>query len=213
MQALDALTGAITRGDLKQAVAVTQQAISAGTASEQLLAALMAGMDDVGRRFKADEIFVPDVLLAARAMKGSMELLEPLLARAGLAPVHKVVIGTVKGDLHDIGKNLVAMMLRGANFEVIDLGTDVPADKFVKSVRTTGAKLVGLSALLTTTLPSMRATVGTLEAAELEGVSIMVGGAPVTQKYADEIGAHGFAPDAATAVDLARKLAAVGAPT
>jgi 5-methyltetrahydrofolate--homocysteine methyltransferase len=164
-------------------------------------------MDDVGKRFKCNEIFVPEVLIAARAMKMSMEILEPVLAAAGLAPEHKVVIGTVKGDLHDIGKNLVAMMLKGANFEVIDLGTDVSAEKFVKTAKESGARLVGLSALLTTTMPSMKSTVDAFKKAGMrEQVKIIIGGAPITQEYADEIGADGYGENARSAVTLARKL-------
>jgi len=205
---LSGLTEAIKRGNRKDAVSATQEAIAAETGPGEILAALMAGMDDVGRRFKANEIFVPEVLIAARAMKQSMELLEPLLVEAGLAPEHKVVIGTVKGDLHDIGKNLVSMMLKGANFEVIDLGTDVPAEKFVAAAKEKGAQVIGLSALLTTTMPAIGQAIEALRASGLTSVKIMVGGAPVTQEFADEIGADGYAPDAASAVELARQLAA-----
>jgi len=207
MPDLSELTEAVKKGNRNDAVRVTQEAIAAEADPAAILDALVTGMDDVGRRFKANEIFVPEVLIAARAMKLSMELLEPLLVEAGLAPEHTVVIGTVKGDLHDIGKNLVAMMLKGANFEVVDLGTDVSAERFVGAVKEKGARLVGLSALLTTTMPAMRQTVEALRAAGLASVRVMVGGAPVTEEFAAEIKADGYAPDAASAVDLARRLA------
>jgi 5-methyltetrahydrofolate--homocysteine methyltransferase len=208
MPNLSELTEAVKNGNRVDAVRVTKEALEQRMPPAEILQALVDGMDDVGKRFKCNEIFVPEVLIAARAMKMSMEILEPVLAAAGLAPEHKVVIGTVKGDLHDIGKNLVAMMLKGANFEVIDLGTDVSAEKFVKTAKESGARLVGLSALLTTTMPSMRVTVEALRTAGLTSVMVMVGGAPVTKEYADEIGAHGYAPDAASAVELARGLVA-----
>ncbi len=206
MANLNELTEAIKKGNRNDATRITREAIEAQTPPGEILQALINGMDDVGRRFKANEIFVPEVLIAARAMKLSMERLEPLLVAAGLAPEHKVVIGTVKGDLHDIGKNLVAMMLKGANFEVVDIGTDASVDKFVAAVKDKGATLVGLSALLTTTMPAMRQTVAALRAAGLTALKVMIGGAPVTQEFADEIGADGYAPDAASAVDLARAL-------
>jgi len=202
---LTSLTEAIKTGKRKDAQAVTAAALEAKTSPQLILDALKNGMDDVGRRFKANEIFVPEVLVAARAMKTAMELLEPVLVASGIRPEFKVVIGTVEGDLHDIGKNLVSMMLKGANFEVIDLGTNVPAQAFVDAVRQHGAQLVGLSALLTTTMPAMRSTVALLREAALP-VKILVGGAPITKSFADEIGAHGYSADAASAVDLARSL-------
>jgi len=208
MADLTELTNAIKKGNRSDAVRVTKEAIDGQTDPADILAALMAGMDDVGRRFKANEVFVPEVLIAARAMKQSMELLEPLLVAAGLAPEHKIVIGTVKGDLHDIGKNLVAMMLKGANFEVIDLGTDVPAEKFVAAAKESGAQVIGLSALLTTTMPAIAQAIEAVRAAGLTSTKIMIGGAPVTQEFAEQSGADGYAPDAASAVELARKLAA-----
>jgi len=208
MADLTELTNAIKKGNRNDAVRVTKEVIDGQTDPADILAALMAGMDDVGRRFKANEVFVPEVLIAARAMKQSMELLEPLLVAAGLAPEHKIVIGTVKGDLHDIGKNLVAMMLKGANFEVIDLGTDVPAEKFVAAAKESGAQVIGLSALLTTTMPAIAQAIEAVRAAGLTSTKIMIGGAPVTQEFAEQSGADGYAPDAASAVELARKLAA-----
>jgi 5-methyltetrahydrofolate--homocysteine methyltransferase len=208
MPNLSDLVEAVKQGNRVDAVRVTKEAMEQKMPPAEILQALIDGMDDVGKRFKCNEIFVPEVLIAARAMKQSMELLAPVLAAAGLAPEHKVVIGTVKGDLHDIGKNLVAMMLKGANFDVIDLGTDVSTEKFVEAARASGARLVGLSALLTTTMPAMRVTVDALQAAGLASVRVIVGGAPVTKEFADEIGAHGYAPDAASAVELARGLVA-----
>ena len=208
MADLTELTNAIKKGNRNDAVRVTKEVIDGQTDPADILAALMAGLDDVGRRFKANEVFVPVVLIAARAMKQSMELLEPLLVAAGLAPEHKIVIGTVKGDLHDIGKNLVAMMLKGANFEVIDLGTDVPAEKFVAAAKESGAQVIGLSALLTTTMPAIAQAIEAVRAAGLTSTKIMIGGAPVTQEFAEQSGADGYAPDAASAVELARKLAA-----
>jgi 5-methyltetrahydrofolate--homocysteine methyltransferase len=207
---LTLLTEAVKNGKRKDAKAITEQALAESAPPQAILDALKNGMDDVGRRFKADEIFVPEVLVAARAMKTSMELLEPVLAASGIKAAFRVVIGTVEGDLHDIGKNLVAMMLKGSGFEVIDLGTNVSPDAFAEAVKTHNAQLVGLSALLTTTMPAMRSTVETLRNAGLT-VKIMVGGAPITDTFAKEIGADGFSADAASAVDLARSLVEVAA--
>ena len=167
----------------------------------------MAGMAVIAERFKKEEIYLPEVLFAARAMKAGMDVLEPLLAGAGVKPVAKMVLGTVKGDIHDIGKNLVGVMMRGAGFEVIDIGIDAPPDKFVAAVRQHRARLVGMSALTGMTMPAMKTTVEAFDAAGLRGqVKIMVGGAIVTQSYADSIGADGYAPDAALAVDKAKQL-------
>lgn len=204
---LTQLIAAIKAGQRKDAVAATQAALKASTPPQDIMAALTEGMDDVGRRFKANEIFVPEVLVAARAMQKSMDLLEPLLAAAGLEPEHTVIIGTVEGDLHDIGKNLVAMMLKGANFRVIDLGTNVTAEAFIEAAETHQSSLIGLSALLTTTMPAMRDTVAQIRAKGLK-TKVLIGGAPITQKFADEIGADGFAPDSASAVELARGIVA-----
>ncbi len=206
-ESLEALTEAIKAGKRKDAKEITQQLLDAQTSPQAILDALTAGMDDVGRRFKANEIFVPEVLVAARAMKTAMELLEPVLVASGITPEFTVVIGTVEGDLHDIGKNLVSMMLKGAKFNVIDLGTNVPPQKFVEAVQEHGAQLVGLSALLTTTMPAMRKTVALLKEQGIKA-KIMIGGAPVTQEFANEISADGYSPDAASAVDLARQLVA-----
>jgi len=204
---LSALVEAIKTGKRKDAKSITEEAIAANTAPQAILDALTEGMDDVGRRFKANEIFVPEVLVSARAMKTSMEILEPLLVASGIKPEHTIVIGTVEGDLHDIGKNLVAMMLKGANFNVIDLGTNVNAQGFMDAVKQHNAKVVALSALLTTTMPAMKSIIDTFKQ---NGVAakVMIGGAPITQSYADEIGADGYSEEAASAVDLAKKLAA-----
>jgi 5-methyltetrahydrofolate--homocysteine methyltransferase len=164
-------------------------------------------MDVIGVRFKNNEVYIPEVLIAARAMKMAMAVLEPELVKAGVKPVGKLVIGTVQGDLHDIGKNLVAMMMKGAGFEVIDLGVDVASEKFIERAKATGAQLVGMSTLLTTTMPGMEKTLKAIRIAGL-GAKVMVGGAPVTQSYADKIGADGYAPDAASAVDVAKRLIA-----
>ncbi len=208
MADLKALADAIIKGDQNAAVEITKAALDEGTAAKSVLdEGLIAGMDIVGGRFKKNEIYIPEVLIAARAMKMAMEILEPELVKAGVEPVGKLLIGTVQGDLHDIGKNLVAMMLKGAGFEVIDLGVDVGPEKFVEQAGSTGIQLIGMSALLTTTMPGMEKTVKALKDA---GVSakVMIGGAPVTQGYADKIGADGYAPDAASAVDMAKTLVA-----
>ena len=202
------LTEAIKTGNREVAKAETSAAIDSGAAPQAVLDALVEGMDDVGRRFKANEIFVPEVLIAARAMKESMALLEPKLVEAGIKPACVAVIGTVQGDLHDIGKNLVSMMWKGANFGVVDLGTNVTAEKFVEAAKQHNARIVGLSALLTTTMPAMKQTVEALKAAGLSEVKVVIGGAPITKEFADQIGADGYAPDAASAVDIARELAA-----
>jgi 5-methyltetrahydrofolate--homocysteine methyltransferase len=200
------LTETIKAGRRKEAVETTQATLDANTPPSDVLNALVTGMDDVGRRFKANEIFVPEVLIAARAMKESMALLEPFLVAAGIRPEFTAIVGTVQGDLHDIGKNLVAMMWKGANFDVVDLGTNVPPEKFVESAREKNAQVVGLSGLLTTTMPAMKRAVEEIRQAALPGVKVVIGGAPITQEFADEIGADGFATDAASAVDLVRSL-------
>jgi methanogenic corrinoid protein MtbC1 len=170
---------------------------------------MVPAMDEVGRRFECEDYFVPELLLAARAMKAALALIRPQLASSGAEPAGRVVIGTVKGDLHDIGKNIVASMLEGGGFEITDLGADVAPEKFVDAVRASRANLVCLSALLTVTMSSMKTTIEALSAAGLRGqAKIMVGGAPVTQRYADEIGADGYGENAAVAVALARKLCA-----
>jgi 5-methyltetrahydrofolate--homocysteine methyltransferase len=210
MPDLEKLHEAVIEGDWKAAAAVTQAAIAAGVAPLTIVTeCLVPAMDEVGRRFECEEYFVPEMLLSARAMKASMEIVRPLLAAAGAEPVGRVVIGTVKGDLHDIGKNLVASMLEGGGFEVIDLGADVAPERFIEAATTRNANLVALSALLTVTMPSMKTTIDAFQTAGLrEKVKIMVGGAPVTQRYADSIGADGYSESAGGAVALARKLVA-----
>ena len=199
------LTDAIEGGDRSGAVAATRAALDDGTAASEVLAAMTDAMAEVGRRFACGQYFVPEMLLAARAMKESMVVLEPLLGPAGVEPDFTAVIGTVRGDLHDIGKNLVATMWRGSRIGVVDLGTNVAPEAFVRAVRDHDARLVGLSAMLTTTMVAMRDVVAALRA-EVPAVPIIVGGAPVTADFAVAVGADGFAPDAATAVDVAKSL-------
>ena len=196
-------------GEDEKVAQLVQKALDDGmTPQEVLNDGLIAGMDVVGRDFKAGDLFVPEVLIAARAMQAGMDVLRPLLAQADVPTVGRYVIGTVEGDLHDIGKNLVKMMLEGAGFEVIDLGVDVEPGAFIEAVREHQPKVIGMSALLTTTMVNMKATIEALEEAGLrESVKIMVGGAPVTAAFAEEIGADAYAPDAPTAVEVARKLA------
>ena len=195
-------------GDINAVEAATRKAIDEGLTPKEILDdGLIAGMDMVGRDFKAGDLFIPEVLLCARAMHAGLEILRPLLAESGVPAQGKLVIGTVAGDLHDIGKNLVSMMFQGAGFEVIDLGVDVSPDKFVETVRAENADLVGMSALLTTTIPSMKATIEALSQAGLhDKVKVLIGGAPVTAKYAHDIGADSFAPDAGAAIEVARDI-------
>jgi 5-methyltetrahydrofolate--homocysteine methyltransferase len=205
---LKALADAVVRGDQSGAVELTKAALAAGVAVKSILdEGLIGGMDILAGRWKRNEVYIPEVLIAARAMKTAMEVLEPELAKAGIEPVGKFMIGTVQGDLHDIGKNLVAMMMKGAGFKVTDIGIDVPAEKFVEQVKSSGVQVVGMSALLTTTMPAMEKTLKAMKEAGV-AAKVMVGGAPVTQAYADKIGADGYAADAATAVDVAKKLIA-----
>ncbi len=188
----------------------TQKALDEGMSAQEILSdGLIGGMDEVGKDFKAGDLFIPEVLMSAKAMHAGMAVLRPLLAASDALSLAKIVIGTAAGDLHDIGKNLVGMMLEGAGFEIIDLGTDVSPEKFVEAVRAEGAALVGMSALLTTTMPSMKATIEALTEAGLrDRVKVIVGGAPVTASFAEGIGADAYAPDAASAVDTARSLVA-----
>ncbi len=206
MPDLTELTNAVMTGNRTDATNLAKEAIDADLPAEQILDAMVAAMDEVGRRFQRNEMYVPEMLIAARAMKEAMAVLEPVLVEAGIKPLFSAVIGTVQGDLHDIGKNLVAMMWRGANIDVIDLGTNVTPDQFVAAAKKHDAKLIGLSALLTTTMPAMTLTVNAVQAAGLENARIMIGGAPITREFAEEIGADAFAPDAASAVDVARSL-------
>jgi len=209
MADLNAIAQALISGKANDVKALTEAALEEGVGPEKILnEGLIAGMNEVGRRFKANEFYVPEVLIAARSMHYGMEALAPKLKEAGVKSVAKAAIGTVKGDLHDIGKNLVTMMLKGAGFDVEDLGVDVPVEKFVE-VAKGDVQLLCVSALLTTTMPQMPKIVDALKEAGIENVKVMVGGAPVTQKFADEIGAHGYAADAASAVDVAKELLSI----
>jgi 5-methyltetrahydrofolate--homocysteine methyltransferase len=208
---LQPLYTAVLEGDAPGTKRLVQQALDEGIDPKRLLdETMIPAMDEVGRLFESNDYFVPELLIAARAMKEGLKLIRPLLADTGAKAVGRVVIGTVRGDLHDIGKNLVAAMLEGGGFEVIDLGVDVPPEKFIEAASHQGAQIVALSALLTTTMPGMKTTIEALKAGGVrERVKVMVGGAPVTQRYADEIGADGFADSASSAVRLARTLVAV----
>ena len=205
---LEKIASNLYDGEDEEVAELVQEALDQGMKPGEILSGgLIAGMDEVGKDFKAGDLFVPEVLIAARAMHAGMNILRPLLAEGDVPSAGKYLIGTVEGDLHDIGKNLVKMMLEGAGFETIDLGTDVKPDVFVDAVREHQPKIVGMSALLTTTMVSMKATIEVLEEAGVrDAVKIMVGGAPVTAAFAEEIGADAYAPDAASAVDIARGL-------
>ena len=201
---------ALSQGKMDEAKKLTQDALDGGEPPEKVLKeGLIAAMERIGVKFKNGEIYIPEVLIAARAMHAGMDILKPILSKSIGSIVGKVVIGTVKGDLHDIGKNLVVMMLEGGGFDVVDLGIDVPADKFVEAIRTHQPQVVGLSALLTTTMREMKTAIEVIEKAGLRNqVKMIVGGAPLTEKFAREIGADGYAPDAASAVDLVRSFLA-----
>jgi len=211
MEVLRAIDESLQRGEDRKVAELTQQAVDEGlSASEILNDGLLAGMAVVGRKFGAHEIFLPEVLLAARAMNAGVEVLKPLLIAEDVPTLGKVVIGTVKGDMHDIGKNLVGIMLKGAGFEVIDLGSDVPAERFVETAAAEGASVIGLSALLTTTMTGMQNVVDLIAARGLEGeIKVIVGGAPLSKDFAAEIGAHGYGYDATSAVDLVKEITGV----
>jgi len=209
MSVMTQLTEAVEQGNRSDVKRLTEELLHAGNQPLDIVEqGLSPGMANVGEKFKCNQIFVPEMLIAARAMKEAMTLLEPLLASAGITPKHTAVIGTVQGDLHDIGKNLVAMLLKGANFRVVDLGTKVPPDQFVAAAREHNASIIGLSALLTTTMPAMKVTIEAAREAGLDTVKVLIGGAPTTAQFAEEVGADGFAPDAASAVDVAKQLVA-----
>jgi corrinoid protein of di/trimethylamine methyltransferase len=210
MSEFGGLYDAILNGDQKTSVALTRQALEEGVAPLDLIHRYMIpAMDEAGKRFECEDFFVPELLLAARAMKGALELLRPRLAASGAQPAGRVVIGTVKGDLHDIGKNLVSSMLEGGGFEVTDLGADVSPERFIEAVRKTGAQIVCLSALLTVTMPSMKTTIEAFRQAGIrDQVKVLIGGAPVTEQYAREIGADGYGGNANAAVALARQIVA-----
>ena len=201
------LSEAVITGDAKTAHTLTEQALAEGADPLRLVnECLVPAMDEVGRRFECSEYFVPELLISARAMKAALELLRPRLTAQGAKPAGRVAIGTVKGDLHDIGKNLVASLLEGGGFEVIDLGVNVSPEKFIDTVREKNANIIAMSALLTTTMPAMRATIEALRRAGVrDQVKVLVGGAPITQKYAQEIGADGYSENAVGAVALAKQ--------
>ena len=207
MADLSALAENLINGKADAVAELTKKALDDGVSPGEILnGGLIKGMGIVGERFKNNEFYVPEVLIAARAMHAGMNILKPALAESGVQPIGKVLLGTVKGDLHDIGKNLVAMMLEGAGFEVVDLGIDVPPEKFVEAVKD-GGDVVAMSALLTTTMTAMKTTLEALEEAGVrDKIKTLIGGAPVTQNYADEIGADGYARDAASAADKAKEL-------
>ena len=205
---LERIATKLYEGEDEEVADLVQRSLDEGLSPAEILQeGLIAGMDQVGRDFKAGDLYVPEVLIAARAMHAGMNILRPLLAQGQVPVVGKYLIGTVKGDLHDIGKNLVRMMLEGAGFEMVDLGTDASPEVFVEAVRKHGKCIVGMSALLTTTMVQMKTTIDALQEAGLrDTVKIMIGGAPVTAAYAQQIGADAYAPDAASAVDIARDL-------
>ena len=207
---LNKVSEALQRGDAEKVAELVKQALEENLLPKDILEnGLIKGMDIIGAKFKKNEVYVPEVLIAARAMHAGMSILRPKLAETGVKNIGKVAIGTVKGDLHDIGKNLVKMMLEGAGFEVIDLGIDVSVDKFVEAVKVHQPNIIGMSALLTTTMINMAEVIKALEAAGLrDKVKIMIGGAPITQNYANQIGADGYSPDAASAVDSAKSFIA-----
>ena len=210
MSKLQEIADVVINGKAKLIGGLVQEALDVGNDPSAILNSMIDAMGVVGERFKNNEIFVPEMLVAARAMKKGVEVLKPHLASGSAGAAGKMIIGTVAGDLHDIGKNLVAMMIESAGFEVIDLGVDVAADKFIEAVRANpDVKIVGCSALLTTTMPALRDTVAALNAADFRSkIKVMVGGAPITQEFADEIGADAYTPDAASAAQKAKELAA-----
>lgn len=207
---LQPLYDSVLEGNAPASKALVQQALEEGVPPLDILSRYMIpAMDEVGRLFEENEYFVPELLISARAMKGGLELIRPLLAASGAEPAGRVVIGTVRGDLHDIGKNLVSAMLEGGGFDVIDLGVDVSPEKFVAAINEHNAQIVALSALLTTTMPGMLSVIDALQKSGVrDSVKVIVGGAPITQRYADEIGADGFSDNASGAVRLARSLVA-----
>ena len=207
---LNKVSEALQRGDAEKVRELVKQALEEKLTPEEILnKGLIAGMDIIGAKFKKNEVYVPEVLIAARAMHSGMDILRPKLVETGVKNIGKIAIGTVKGDLHDIGKNLVKMMLEGAGFEVIDLGTDVSAEKFVEAVKEHEPNMIAMSALLTTTMVNMAEVIKAIETAGLrDKVKIMIGGAPITQNYAEQIGADGYSPDAASAVDSAKSFIA-----
>ena len=208
MEILQKISEELQVGNYQDVPKLVQEALSAKIPPAKILSdGLVAGMDIVGDKFRRDELFMPEVLISAKAMQAGMDILRPKLIEAGAKLAGKIVLGTVKGDLHDIGKNLVCMLMEGAGFQVIDLGIDVPSEKFVETVKSQKPDILGLSALLTTTMPKMKEVIESLvEAGVRTSVKVMVGGAPVTEKFARDVGADAYAPDAANAVEKAREL-------
>jgi 5-methyltetrahydrofolate--homocysteine methyltransferase len=210
MSVLNEITENLMKGKANDVKQLVEQALNEGVEPGLILTeGLLAGMGVIGARFKNNEVYVPEVLIAARAMKAGMEILQPKLAETGVEPLATAIVGTVKGDLHDIGKNLVCMMLEGAGFKVVDIGIDVEPSKFVEKAIENNAKIIGVSALLTTTMTNMKGVIDDIKASGLKDTArVMIGGAPVTQAFCDEIGADGYAADAASASDLAKELVA-----
>jgi 5-methyltetrahydrofolate--homocysteine methyltransferase len=208
MADLNKIAEALIVGNAPEVKKLTEGALAEGVEPQDIVQqALIIGMTEVGRRFKANEFYVPEVLIAARAMHAGLDVLKPLLAESEIEPAGTIVVGTVQGDLHDIGKNLVGMMMEGAGLAVVDMGTDVHPDKFIQAIKENKPQVLGMSALLTTTMPAMNKTIEAIQEAGLrDQVKVIIGGAPVTKRYAQEIGADGYAPDAASAVDLVKKL-------
>ena len=208
MQTTESICQALMKGRAPEVKQLVEKALGEGVPPAKILTdGLLQGMGIIGDKFKKNEVYVPEVLIAARAMKEGMKILQPKLTAAGVEPIGTAVIGTVKGDLHDIGKNLVGMMLEGGGIKVVDLGIDVAPEKFLEGAKANNATVIGVSALLTTTMTNMKAVVDAVKAAGLKGkVKVMIGGDPLTQAFCDEIGADGYAPDAASAADLAKKL-------
>jgi len=208
MAVFEDLSNVVIIGNVAKVAELTKKAVDDGVAPTDIInQGLITGMSVVGARFKAGEMFVPEVLMAARAMNAGLDIVKPLITEGDIPSVGKVIIGTVKGDLHDIGKNLVGMMMESGGFNVVNLGVDIPPEKFAAAVKEHKPQVVALSALLTTTMLAMKDTIEVLKEEGLRGsVKVIIGGAPVTQQFADEIGADGYAPDAASATDLAKKL-------
>jgi len=208
MELLERISEELQKGNYQEMPQLVQEALNRNIPPSKILSdGLVSGMDIVGEKFRRDEFFMPEVLISARAMQAGMDILRPKLIETGVRLAGKIVLGTVKGDLHDIGKNLVGMLMEGAGFQVIDLGIDVPSERFVDAVKSNQPNILGLSALLTTTMPKMKEVIESLvEAGVRDRVKVMVGGAPITEKYARDIGADGYAPEAASAVEKAREL-------
>ena len=204
---LSSIKTELSNGNISKVAELAKSALDDGIDVKTVLDTLIEGMDEIGRKFRNNEIFIPEVMISAKAMHAGLDVLAPLLSKSGIKPVGKVGIGTVKGDLHDIGKNLVSMMFRGAGFEIIDLGIDVPVEKFIDTVRNKDVNIIAMSSLLTTSMGSMKNVIDELQKQGLlSRVKTMVGGAPVTREFAKSIGADGYAGDASSAVDKAREL-------